>query len=145
MLNDNKIPGPTKYSFKEINRIFHKSPSFKIGKESRNIEAKKLIQPGPGDYNYSYSTGPSYTLISRKIPLDSSLKLPGPGSYSPNHMILMERSRSTSMGFGLRINQTVKSRANNPGPDHYNIKSKSPLLTTKFNHLDFRKIQDFIQ
>ena len=131
VLEDYKVPGPGNYPAIDTKTIYFKNPSFKIGKSNRSFYEKANNITGPGDYNIKIGKGLSYSMVSRKEALNSSLGIPGPGYYNPKENQVFEKSRISGMGVGNRM--IMSNKNSSPSPAQYIIKSKQISPKTKLN------------
>ena len=134
-------PGPGHYNpNNDVNSIFKKITNVIMPKakkdedEVKNPNYKKLIIPGPGEYDFKnglFPQGPKYTIsrsIKKKIKLKDEL---GPGEYNitNNHR---NKEPSYSIGKGQRDDDLKLVKKNDyPGPGFYHTQeaNTSPKYT----------------
>lgn len=146
----NPGPGPFEYNPNiETNSVFKKVTNVIISKASRdenevkNPKYKKIIIPGPGQYdikNGEFPQGPSYTIphLMRKIKIKVE---PGPADYNANEN---HRSKEPSytIGKGPRDDFIRGLKKDNyPGPGAYNTieHNSSPKYTFPKDNINAHK------
>ena len=109
--------------------------------EVKNPNYKKLIVPGPGNYDINIGLipqGPKFT-ISRSTRKKMKLKeIPGPGEYDANTSH-RNKEPSYSIGKGLRDDDLKVIKKNNyPGPGTYHTQeaNTSPKYTFPKDKID---------
>ena len=119
---------------KEISSTLPKSPkwSWALSKVNRDEEApikdskkKKIITPGPGQYNYkgdNIPQGPKFT-IRQLLKGIKIVNFPGPGEYN------IQKEKKSDLGLGYSLGKETRGedlriveKENIPGPGKYTVK-----------------------
>ena len=117
----NLSPGPGAYggNYKNLKK---KSPTWKLGSDSRKGLQNSSQTPGPGSYQPDdKKKGPTYVMgLKTQVDFSYLKTTPGPGNYLSSTNLLGEKNKGYSFGGKHQFSNTGK---NFPGPGSYNIKS----------------------
>ena len=97
-----------------------------MGNEQRDRAFKTIDVPGPGTYKEKtfVGEGPKINFSNKLAEIESKVKVPGPGSYSPSLKSIVKSPQANGIGYGNRSPANDKKLAS-PGPGTYSIQSKN--------------------